>query len=85
MKEILQVMRDLREAGVEMLTIGQYLAPSAHHLPVLRYVTPETFDGYEAQARALGLRTAACAPLVRKLVPRGSAGASRRSRRQEHR
>jgi lipoic acid synthetase len=64
-EEILQVMRDLREAGVEMLTIGQYLAPSAHHLPVLRYVTPETFDGYEREARALGFAHAACAPLVR--------------------
>ncbi len=64
-EEILQVMRDLREAGVEMLTIGQYLAPSAHHLPVLRYVTPETFDRYEREARALGFAHAACAPLVR--------------------
>jgi lipoyl synthase len=63
--EILEVMRDLREAGVEMLTIGQYLAPSAHHLPVLRYVTPETFRMYEHEARALGFAHAACAPLVR--------------------
>ena len=63
--EILEVMRDLREAGVEMLTIGQYLAPSAHHLPVLRYVTPETFRMYEREARALGFAHAACAPLVR--------------------
>ena len=63
--EILQVIRDLREAGVEMLTIGQYLAPSAHHLPVLRYVPPETFKMYEREARALGFAHAACAPLVR--------------------
>ena len=63
--EILQVMRDLREAGVEMLTIGQYLAPSAHHLPVLRYVPPETFKMYESEARTLGFAHAACAPLVR--------------------
>jgi lipoic acid synthetase len=63
--EILQVMRDLREADVQMLTIGQYLAPSAHHLPVLRYVAPETFQMYEREARALGFANAACAPLVR--------------------
>jgi len=63
--EILQVMRDLREAGVELLTIGQYLAPSVHHLPVLRYVTPETFRMYVREARALGFAHAACAPLVR--------------------
>jgi lipoic acid synthetase len=64
-EEILQVMRDLREAGVQMLTIGQYLAPSAHHLPVLRYVAPETFQMYESKARSLGFANAACAPLVR--------------------
>jgi lipoyl synthase len=64
-EEILQVMRDLRAAGVEMLTIGQYLAPSAHHLPVLRYVTPDTFKMYEREAQSLGFAHAACAPLVR--------------------
>ena len=64
-EEILAVMRDLREAGVEMLTLGQYLAPSVHHLPVLRYVPPETFRMYEREARALGFAHAACAPLVR--------------------
>jgi lipoyl synthase len=64
-QEILQVMRDLRESGVEMLTIGQYLAPSVHHLPVLRYVPPETFKMYEREAQALGFAHAACAPLVR--------------------
>jgi lipoic acid synthetase len=64
-QEILEVMRDLREAGVEMLTIGQYLAPSEHHLPVLRYVPPETFRMFEREARAMGFSHAACAPLVR--------------------
>jgi len=63
--EILQVMRDLRAAGVQMLTIGQYLAPSASHLPVLRYVPPATFQMYEREAQALGFAHAACAPLVR--------------------
>ena len=64
-EEILAVMRDLRAHGVEMLTIGQYLAPSNHHLPVLRYVTPETFAWYEAEALKMGFSGAACAPMVR--------------------
>jgi len=63
--EILQVLRDLRAAGVQMLTVGQYLAPSAHHLPVLRYVPPETFRMFEREARALGFAHAACGPMVR--------------------
>src|SRR6266581_3869298 len=64
-EEILAVLRDLRAHDVEMLTIGQYLAPSAHHLPVLRYVPPETFVRFEREAAALGFAHAACAPLVR--------------------
>ena len=64
-EEILSVMRDLRVHGVEMLTIGQYLAPSNHHLPVLRYVTPETFAMYETEALKMGFSGAACAPMVR--------------------
>jgi lipoic acid synthetase len=64
-EEILQVMRDLRQAGVRMLTIGQYLAPSAHHLPVQRYAPPQTFQAFEREARAMGFAHAACAPLVR--------------------
>jgi len=63
--EILQVMRDLRDHDVEMLTIGQYLAPSGHHLPVSRYVHPDIFAMYEREARAMGFSHAACAPLVR--------------------
>lgn len=63
--EILDVMRDLRAHGVEMLTIGQYLAPSNHHLPVLRYVMPETFAMFESEALKMGFSGAACAPMVR--------------------
>jgi lipoic acid synthetase len=63
--EILQVMRDLRAHGVEMLTIGQYLQPSAHHLPVLRYAHPDTFAMFEQEARALGFSHAAVGPMVR--------------------
>jgi lipoic acid synthetase len=64
-EEILAVMRDLRASGVAMLTIGQYLAPSPHHLPVERYVHPDTFAMFERAARVMGFRNAAIGPLVR--------------------
>jgi lipoic acid synthetase len=64
-EEILQVMRDLRAHDVDMLTIGQYLQPSAHHLPVLRYVEPSIFDMYAAEAERMGFNHAASGPLVR--------------------
>jgi lipoic acid synthetase len=64
-EEILDVMRDLRAHDVEMLTIGQYLAPSGHHLPVSRYVHPDTFKMYEEEAMKMGFSGAACAPMVR--------------------
>lgn len=63
--EILEVMRDLRAHDVEMLTLGQYLQPSDGHLPVLRYVTPETFKMFETEALKMGFKNAACGPLVR--------------------
>jgi lipoic acid synthetase len=63
--EILQVMRDLREHRVDMLTIGQYLQPSAAHLPVERYVPPETFAMFEREAQSLGFTHAAVGPMVR--------------------
>jgi len=64
-EEIVEVMRDMRLHGVDMLTLGQYLAPSTHHLPVLRYVHPEVFKSFEAQALALGFTHAAVGALVR--------------------
>ena len=64
-EEILEVMQDLRAHGVTMLTLGQYLQPSQHHLPVLRFVTPERFAGFEQQALAMGFTKAACGPMVR--------------------
>jgi lipoic acid synthetase len=64
-EEVLEVMRDLRAHDVEMLTLGQYLQPSEGHLPVLRYVSPETFAWFEAQAQAMGFSHAACGPMVR--------------------
>jgi lipoic acid synthetase len=63
--EIVEVMRDMRTHGVDMLTIGQYLAPSSHHLPVLRYVHPEVFKAFEVQAQVLGFTHAAVGALVR--------------------
>jgi lipoic acid synthetase len=64
-EEILDVMRDLRAHDVNMLTIGQYLRPSAHHLPVLRYVHPDEFRMFEEEAIKMGFAHAACGPMVR--------------------
>ncbi|MEI6299999.1 MAG: lipoyl synthase [Betaproteobacteria bacterium] len=64
-EEIIAVMRDLREHGVDMLTIGQYLQPSAHHLSVERYVHPDVFARFEREARAMGFMHAAVGPMVR--------------------
>ena len=64
-EEILEVMRDLRKHDVNMLTIGQYLQPSSHHLPVLRYVTPGEFDMFADEAAKMGFVHAASGPMVR--------------------
>ncbi len=64
-EEILEVMRDLRAHDVNMLTLGQYLQPSLHHLPVERYVTPAMFDELAIQARAMGFDNVASGPMVR--------------------
>jgi lipoic acid synthetase len=64
-EEILDVMRDMRAHDIDMITIGQYLAPSNSHLPVLRYVTPEQFKAFEDAAYAMGFRHAAVGALVR--------------------
>jgi len=63
--EILAVMRDMRAHSIDMLTIGQYLAPTGHHLPVRRYVHPETFERFEREAKGLGFQHAAVGALVR--------------------
>jgi lipoic acid synthetase len=63
--EILAVMRDLRAHDVDMLTIGQYLQPSPHHLPVERYLHPDAFALFERGAQAMGFRHAAVGALVR--------------------
>jgi lipoyl synthase len=63
--EIIATMRDMRAHDIEMLTIGQYLQPSKGHLPVLRYVHPDTFAVLEREAYAMGFRHAAVGALVR--------------------
>jgi lipoyl synthase len=64
-EEILEVMKDMREHDIDMLTIGQYLAPSGHHLPVRRYVHPDTFAMFEKEAYAMGFTHAAVGAMVR--------------------
>jgi lipoic acid synthetase len=63
--EIVATMRDMRAHAIDMLTIGQYLQPSGEHLPVMRYVHPDTFAAFEEKAYALGFRHAAVGALVR--------------------
>ncbi len=64
-EEILEVMRDMRAHNIDMLTIGQYLAPSGHHLPVRRYVHPDTFKMFEDKAKEMGFTHAAVGAMVR--------------------
>jgi lipoyl synthase len=64
-EEILDVMRDMRAHGIDMLTIGQYLAPSTSHLPVKRYVHPDIFKMFEAKAYEMGFTHAAVGAMVR--------------------
>jgi lipoic acid synthetase len=64
-EEVEVVLRDLRAHGCEMLTLGQYLQPSQHHLPVARYVDPEGFDRLAEIARGLGFSSVASGPMVR--------------------
>lgn len=63
--ELLRTMDDLREAGCHLLTLGQYLAPSKEHHPIIRYIPPEEFSEYEAEALARGFYGVASAPFVR--------------------
>jgi lipoyl synthase len=63
--EVLEVLRDLRSHGCEMLTLGQYLQPSRHHLPLERYLDPEEFDELGERAREMGFRQVASGPMVR--------------------
>lgn len=64
-EELLDTLADLRDAGCDLLTLGQYLQPSPQHLPVVRYVPPEEFDELGRLARALGFQQVASGPFVR--------------------
>jgi lipoic acid synthetase len=65
MDEVLAVMRDLRAAEVDILTLGQYLRPSAKHLPILRYVTPDEFADLKRAGYEMGFRHVESGALVR--------------------
>jgi len=64
-REVLRAMHDLREAGVDILTLGQYLRPTPNHLPVERYVSPAEFDGFRREGLELGFLEVVAGPLVR--------------------
>ncbi len=64
-EEVIQVLKDMREHDIEMLTIGQYLQPSNYHMPVKRYVSPDQFKRYEVEGLAMGFHHVASGPLVR--------------------
>lgn len=72
-EEVIAVMKDLRKIGCDILTIGQYLAPSKLHHPVVAYVAPEEFAAYKREAEDLGFLYAASAPLVRSSYMAGEA------------
>jgi lipoic acid synthetase len=64
-EEVLQTMRDLRDANVDIVTIGQYLQPSKTHLPVKEFITPEQFKKYEVFGKEMGFRHVESGALVR--------------------
>lgn len=64
-EEVVETLRDIYEAGVRIVTIGQYLRPTLAHLPVAAYITPQTFEYYKQQALEIGFAYCASAPLVR--------------------
>jgi len=70
--EIRDVFGDLREAGCDILTIGQYLSPSAEHVPVERFVTPEEFDELKRVAESMGFSAVASGPFVRSSYNAGN-------------
>ncbi len=63
--EVLDLLKDIRRAGVDMVTIGQYLQPTADSIPVSEYIEPEIFEWYEEEARGIGFRGVASSPFVR--------------------
>jgi lipoic acid synthetase len=80
-REIYQVMDDMRSAGVDFITIGQYLQPTPRHHPVARYVPPEEFEEYARMARAKGFLMVAASPLTRSSYHAGADFAQLRASR----
>jgi lipoic acid synthetase len=80
-EEVEAVLADLRAADVDIVTIGQYLRPSAKHLPVTEFVTPEVFERYAATARSLGFAGVASAPFVRSSYHAGDVAEQAAERR----
>jgi lipoic acid synthetase len=76
--ELFQAMDDLREAGVQVLTLGQYLRPTPNHLPVIEYIRPETFERYKGIAEQKGFEYVASGPLVRSSYHAGDYHPARR-------
>jgi lipoic acid synthetase len=70
-EELYEVFTDLRKAGCDLLTVGQYLAPTKEHYPVAEYIPPERFEAYRAKALEMGFSDAACGPLVRSSYKAG--------------
>jgi lipoic acid synthetase len=81
-REIYQVMDDMRSAGVDFITIGQYLQPTPRHHPVARYVPPEEFAEYARMARAKGFLMVAASPLTRSSYHAGDDFAQLRASRE---
>ena len=72
-KQVHELFEDLRDVGCEFLTIGQYLAPTKEHLPVLQYIEPSRFEEYGSDARRMGFDSVASGPLVRSSYNAGDA------------
>ena len=83
-EEVLQLMDDLRSAGVDFLTIGQYLQPTRKHHPVARFVTPDEFSAYERVARAKGFLLVSATPLTRSSYHADKDFAALRDARARH-
>jgi lipoic acid synthetase len=70
-EEVLMVMQDLRDAGCDFLTIGQYLQPRRTNIPVVEYIRPEVFEQYKERAVEMGFRAVSSSPLTRSSMNAG--------------
>jgi len=84
-EEVVQVMADLREAGCQVVTMGQYLCPSPRHLPVVEYITPDTFKSLEETGYEMGFAAVHAGPLVRSSYLAGQTMARLQNRCQKER